>query len=313
MSDNRILLVGSGQLGTRYLQGILSGSVLFSIDVLEPSDLSFEKSMGVISSRCDLNSVDIRRVSLDGLLEHYTVCIVATVAASRSDVIENIAACTKIKNWVIEKVLAQSEQQLAQIVAAVESSDNAWVNTPRRRTSIYRKLKSLLDTGVPITFHANFPGMGLGCNSIHFIDVVSWLVGSDVDNVTIKGTEGWIPSKRQGYSEFDGQMMVAFADGSELHINSSSHMPISVTVIQGERELIIDENKGIKEENRLYPGRVEYQSEMSFSLVEEILKGEMGDGLPTIQQSVQQHTKLFAAIRGCKTLQINSDLGIPIT
>jgi predicted dehydrogenase len=308
-----ILIVGLGQLGTRYLQGLLSGSVSFCIDIVEPSDESFNTAIALIGSDADISTSSISRVSLDKLKPKYSLCIVATSAAQRAQIIENLAAHTNAENWVIEKVLAQSEQQLELICKSVKSSDGAWVNTPRRRTSIYRKLKLLLDAGVPITFNANFPAMGLGCNSIHFIDLVSWLVDSEVNSVVIKSTEGWKPSKREGFSEFDGQMMVSYLDGSVLHINSDPQALASLALKQGDREFSLDESKGILEGGQIFPGRVEYQSELSLSLVEDILNQRMRDGLPTLQQSVKQHLKLFEAIRSCEALQNNLDLGIPIT
>lgn len=309
----KILIVGLGQLGSRYLQGLLFGNSTFSIDLLEPSDSSFEKCLSLIRTDFDASLLDIHRVNLDSLAACYAVCIVATSAAPRAQIIENLAAHTIVENWIIEKVLAQSEQQLELILKAVDSSSGAWVNTPRRRTSIYRKLKSLLDAEVPISFNANFPTLGLGCNSIHFIDVVAWLVDSEVESVCIKSTDGWKPSRRDGYSEFEGQMRVSFVDGSVLSIDSDPQILSSITVMQGDREFALDENKGILEEGQMYPGRVEYQSELSFSLLQDILQQRMGDGLPTLKQSVKQHVKLFEAIRGCEALKLNSDSRLPIT
>ena len=311
--ESGVLIAGLGHLGSRYLQGLVSGKFNFQIDILEPSDASFERGFELAKSSMDLGCSDVSRVSMSSLGPCYSVCIVATSAAPRALLIEEIATNTDIKNWVLEKVLAQNEEQLAVILSAVKSSDGAWVNTPRRRTSIYRQLKLLLDTAVPITFHANYPAIGLGCNAIHFIDVVAWLVNSDVKEVNINSPEGWKPSKRQGYSEFDGQMDVSFMDGSVLHIDSDPQIPAGLTVKQGDREFSIDESKGVAEGSCFYPSRVEYQSELSFSLVRDILEGTMGDGLPSVQQSVQQHMKLFAAIRRCKTLHLDSNSGLPIT
>jgi hypothetical protein len=48
-------------------------------------------------------------------------------------------------------------------------------------------------------------------------------------------------------------------------------------------------------------------------LLNDIRELKMGDGLPSIQESVQQHMELFKAIRRCENLQINSDVEVPIT
>lgn len=311
----RILLVGLGRLGSRYLQGFLQDPSMYSeIAVLEPSDSSFENGVGSsIGAEVDLGSLNIRRLSIDELDSQYSLCVVATSAAPRANVIEDIVERARVKYWVIEKVLAQSEEQLERILASVEKSECAWVNTPRRRTSLYRKLKSLLDTGTPITFKVTAPSMGMGCNSIHFIDVVSWLVGGNVTSVTIDAPEGWKPSKREGYKEFDGEMTVIYSDGSLLHIDSNPDVPVSIKVKQGLREFNLDESKGISERDCFWAGRLEFQSELSSVLLEDIAGHDMNDGLPTLQQSVDQHLEFFKAIRSCDTLQIQSDIGLPIT
>jgi hypothetical protein len=308
-----ILIVGLGQLGSRYLQGLINNDPMLTVDILEPSDEAYEKCLGIISSAAELSALDIKRVTMESLVDHYIVCIVATTAAPRSEIISNISSKTRVGNWVIEKVLAQSEEQLQTILDKVRGSDGAWVNTPRRRTSLYRTLKQLLDTSRPIRFEANFANLGLGCNAIHFIDVASWLVDSPVACVEVSSPRGWKPSKRDGYKEFEGELTAYFEDSSLLRLKSDFEGPTAVTVYQNTKLFRVSENEGIYAGERFYPGRVEYQSELSHALISDIIKKKIKDGLPTVKQSVDQHIAFFKAIRNCETLQINSDLVLPIS
>ena len=60
---------------------------------------------------------------------------------------------------------------------------------------------------------------GLACNAIHFIDLVSWWTGSTVNDVDCQGLEDWLPSKRPGYQEVFGSIMVNFCGGSSLELS----------------------------------------------------------------------------------------------
>lgn len=308
-----ILIVGLGQLGSRYLQGLINNDPSLSVDILELNDEAYEKGISVISSIADPSALHVKRVTTQDLADRYIVCIVATSAGPRAEIIGSLSSKTRVDNWVIEKVLAQNESQLQIILDSVRASDGAWVNTPRRRTSVYRTLKPLLNRARPIRFEGNLPNLGLGCNSIHFIDVVSWLVDSTVAHVEVTSPQGWKLSKRAGYKEFEGELTAHYEDGSLLRLKSDFEGAASVAVYQDEKLFRVSEAEGIYEAEHFYPGRVEYQSELSYELIRDIIEKKIGDGLPTIQQSVDQHIALFKAIRNCETLQIESDSGLPIT
>ena len=309
----KILLVGLGQLGSRYLQGFLAGDSKLVVDIIEPSDESFDIGMKAVRSTLSEEIENVSRVNWDSLTTRYEICIVATSAEPRAQLIESLAHSTNIEYWVLEKVLAQSEQQCSNIQTVVGSSRGAWVNTPRRRTSIYRKLKSLLDESRPLKFEVKFPELGLGCNAIHFIDVVSWLAAEEVSEVSIEAPGGWRRSKRQGYQDFDGKMIVRYRGGSVLDIDSHPDVANGIEVTQGSRAYRLEESKGIKDGTHFFPCRLEYQSELSFRLVEDILNGRIADGLPTVRQSISQHLELFKAIRCCGALKLNSQDELPIT
>ena len=306
-----ILIVGLGQLGARYLQGLINVGPLYDIDILEPSDMAYQKGIGVLQSG-GASLVNVSRVTFQNLKARYRVVIVATSSAPRAEVVSAVSINTCVDNWVIEKVLAQTEGQLQTILNSV-CTKGAWVNTPRRRTSVYRALKPLLSNGRPIRFEGNLPNLGLGCNSIHFIDVVSWLVDSAVAHVEVASPQGWKLSKRDGYKEFEGELTAHYEDGSLLRLKSDFEGAVSIAVYQDEKVFSVSETEGVYEGEYLHSGRVEYQSELSYELIRDIIEKKIGDGLPTIQQSVEQHIALFKAIRNCEALQIEPDSGLPIT
>lgn len=308
-----ILIVGLGQLGARYLQGFLRNKYLLDIDIIEPNDEAFDDGINLISVMNLSHEHNIKRVTMQELNERYVACIVATSSNPRPQIISSLASKTHIENWVMEKVLAQSEEQLYSIMDSVYMCKGAWVNTPRRRTSLYRTLKTLLNKTTPIRFEASFPNLGLGCNSIHFIDVLSWLVDSSVLYIDILSPNGWKPSKRRGYSEFEGVLNAYYDDGSMLSLNTNTEGSNVINVQQGDKVFSINESEGIYIDEHFFPGLVEYQSDLSNQLILEIINGKVDDGLPTLQQSILQHKALFEAIKNCSELQVCTDKGIPIT
>jgi hypothetical protein len=139
------------------------------------------------------------------------------------------------------------------------------------------------------------------------------LAESPLKSIQLTSLNGWQKSKRVGYKEFDGELTAYYEDGSELYLKSDVAGDVSIVVNQNGKQFIINESDGVHLENGFFPGRVEYQSELSSELVSDILENKMGDGLPTIKQSVDQHLAFFKAIRNCKSLQIDPYEDIPIT
>ena len=308
MKKFKILIVGLGQLGSRYLQGILTAGLSVTIDVIEPNDRSFELALSLVGD----DSRAVRRVSMNNLAKHYDIAIVATSAAMRAELVKQISTATNIDNWVLEKILAQTEDQLDEIARITANANGAWVNTPRRRTSIYRALKPSLQAGTPLKLDVSIQNMGLGCNAIHFIDLVSWLSNAEIEHIDIQ-TLGWQESKRAGYKDFNGSLIATFTDQSTLSINSSLPSDNIITLTQSGVTYDINEAKGYSFDANFVEGRVEYQSELTYPLMADIMSGQMVDGLPTVHESNIQHKALFSAIRNIGALNADLEKGIPIT
>ena len=95
-----------------------------------PHEVSFQKSLISLPSKID-------------------IVIVATTADVRSKVVVDIASGYDVRFWVLEKLLAQSESGLDQIISSIQNNSTAWVNTPRRMISWHKKIKSQLNLDSP--------------------------------------------------------------------------------------------------------------------------------------------------------------------
>ena len=137
-----LVIVGGGQLGSRYLQGLGGVAMQTAITVVDPSADSLaraEKRWAEVDGPKSLHSVrwctDIRDVGAD-----IDLAIVATAADIRANVVSALAAGRTVRYWVLEKVLAQAAAQLDRLKLATRDAEGVWVNTPRRMIHWHRAL-----------------------------------------------------------------------------------------------------------------------------------------------------------------------------
>ena len=112
-----ILISGAGQLGSRYLQGMVNCNSPLRIYVHD----CHENSLSLAKQRWDeaANLNNIHKVSyhtsLQGLPGLIDIAIVSTTADVRATVVENISKKIDVNYWVLEKVLAQNEYDLDKV------------------------------------------------------------------------------------------------------------------------------------------------------------------------------------------------------
>lgn len=296
-----VLIAGVGQLGSRYLQGL--SLVQKSLDIWL-YDVS-ERSLDEAERRwAEVNRTQHHRLyrckSVGDIPEKIDLTFVTTTADCRLSVVRSIEKSVKSTGWILEKVLAQSLDQINQIEKLLSTNKMVWVNTPMHVWSLYRNIRDLYSLKIPIS--ASFVGFqGLACNAIHYIDFVSRWNGAElieIDTSLLKPS--WYPAKRAGFYEVDGEIRAQFSDGSKLKISSeskSSKYEASLTV--GADQWIIYEQEGVARDasGRTVLGPVELQSEMTAPFVEAFRSGNSGSfGLPTLMESVSQHKPLINAL-----------------
>lgn len=301
MSSKKIILVGAGQLGSRYLQGLAKLKTPLEVWIQDPSRKSIETAIErwmevCLPTKCShqvkiLQDHDLKPRAFD-------LAIVATSADVRPEVVTEINMNYEIKNWVLEKVLAQSEAGIDKILEAVGNTP-AWVNTPLHLWSLYAKVRDALPRGAPI--HAvieNFEG--LACSSIHFIDFIARCNGTTVVEIDSSGLESsWVDAKRPGFMEVNGSLGVTFSDGSTLRLIGHRDGPYHYTtkIVCAGDVWEINNQAGVATSSRglRLNGGTEYQSELTAGLVDSILfSGKCM--LPTLVQSASQHRILLRVL-----------------
>lgn len=316
------MLVGAGQLGSRYLQGLRRVTEPLEIAVVDPSATALEVA-AARWSEVDPGAAHPSPQFAQALspasthtTERVDLAIVATSAGPRPQVVADVASRFAPHHWILEKVLAQSSADVRRLVQAIGVGTRAVVNTPRRIWAGYTKLRQ--EVVPPIEVEVQGFRWGLASNAIHMIDLVSWLASESVRTVSIESGGEWYATKRAGYLDLVGRIEAHFSRGSRLKMISQGarQARLIVTIIDsvGER-WVIDEASGKAQSSSGTQITVleEFQSDMTSHVVADLLtEGECG--LPSLALSARMHEPLLdALLQHWNATKVTHDHRVPIT
>jgi hypothetical protein len=294
-----VLIAGAGQLGSRYLQGLSVYAKPIRIWVYDISSDSLDRAKQRWSECAGQTHPVIYTQDLFEVPPKVDVAIVATNADVRLKLVGNIARIASVRYWLLEKILAQRAADLHGIARSTSAADGVWVNTPMHLWPLYRSIREKSPGNGPI--HAFFgPFRGLACNAIHYIDFVSRWNNSSISRIEIRDLERiWVPSKRAGFYEIEGQLSAFFSDGSTLVLAGDEQAVDYEVRLQTVHETWnIDELKGYASSTcgNNVTASILRQSELTAPVVDEILTLGRCD-LPSLGVSIAQHEPLLDALR----------------
>jgi len=305
----QIGVVGAGQLGSRHLQALAFLREDCVIHVVDPSASSRELALKRFKEETS-RSTQIRTefpVSISELPGNLDIVIIATNSDVRRQVIEQLLEHSRVKFLILEKVLFQKLDDYDSIRKLLEThSVNAWVNCPRREWPSYRALKRRLFGKQVYGVYVSGSNWGLGCNSIHIIDLIAFLCGKSEYTLSTELLDPFLtPSKRSGFMEFTGILNGMFSSGPCFSIASYAQgtLPDIIEVCgDGFRWIIRESEKKIwvssdadqwhwLEESFDVP----YQSKLTNLVIERVLQTGECD-LPTYPESALLHKTLLSGL-----------------
>lgn len=297
IKENLILIIGAGNLGSRHLQGILKMKLSSSIFVIDPSQAALDLSRSRASEiKNHIHKLFFMK-ELPTNIKCFDVTVISTTSNGRSKLIREINKKYQINAWIIEKIIAQSSQELKDIKRELKFSNKVWVNVPRRIMPWYSKIKDKLieSNNNLINFEVSGGSWDIACNAIHFIDLFSWITGCKIIEIDTNGIKDWIPSRRENYFEAIGSIKITFDNKSYLNLTCNDNEDeISILINTSQGQWIINENKGIATlpNSEVIKGRIQYQSELSGIIIDRIITTGKCD-LPDILESTEHHMKMI--------------------
>jgi predicted dehydrogenase len=321
----KILIIGAGQLGSRHLQGLLRSNITATIEVVEPNALSIknaiERSKEIKFDKNKLKIIFFQ--NLNEISKNVDLCIIASTADKRFEIIMSLIVLSKVKYMLLEKVLFQNLSEY-DIIEKLLSKNNiqTWVNCPRRTIKEYKDIKDQIEEGELITIKVTGSNWGLACNSIHFLDLFNFFIGESDFKITEKSQIETIQAKRNGFYELLGCLIIKAKSGSTLFLESFNSNTTIIELIITTKNYIykIDEIKGTIEKIDLitkntyqYNFNLPLQSEMSGSIAEDILVKGHCKLTPFVVSSRLHKNLLNNFVKHFRTELTHSGILCPIT
>jgi hypothetical protein len=272
----KIGIIGAGQLGSRHLQSIAlvdQPVIIYVADISGDSLKIAEQRFNEVNSRFGHKAVYTN--SIKEFPNELDIVIVATNSIVRSAVINDLLQFSEVKHLILEKFLFPqlSDFEIVKKLFDDRPTMRVWVNCTRRTFSTYKDIAAKISQKGPIYFSVTGSGWGLGCNSIHFVDLFSYLSKSiDLKVLSESIDNEYFDSKRAGYIEFSGGLYLGDTSGNRMEVLSyknGSH-PIIIRISTPDAIWIINESSKSMQFAEASTGWVFTASSLSFPLQSEV-------------------------------------------
>ena len=289
-----VALIGAGQIGSRYLQGLASVRSPLRIFVVEPDSASQRRA----AERWEqVVPPDTRHTvtwlpGVNGVPGDVWLAIVATTADTRRIAVERLKLRTRVSYWILEKVLAQSTGELDRLGELVQDAQGAWVNFPHSTMSWYREIKAAIYADGTFSAFGGGGAWDLACNSVHYLYLMSWLTRQRLTGIDGSGLKGpWFATKRPGYFDTHGVLSASYSNGGTLELTSKPGARVFTLQLQtADNQWTIDDASGLARDanGNEIRGTFELQSGMTTAMVDALLGGR-SVLLPTFADAAAIH------------------------
>ena len=247
----KIAIIGAGQIGSRHLQALAQIKLSSSIEAVGRSPQSLrtaKRRFKQVHGKGNIKNVSFFN-SISALSESIDVGVIATNSDVRRKVVEELILNKKVKYLILEKVVFQSNKDFWEIITLLNKHKiKAWVNCPRRMFPFYKEIKESFKDDKKISLHVQGGNWGMACNSIHFLDFLSFLSGDNDFNVAISSRidSEISESKRKGFIELTGVLNGSSIAGNEFSFVSKkdSNAPGVMSILGKSLHYIVFEAEG---------------------------------------------------------------------
>ncbi|EAL5462301.1 dehydrogenase, partial [Campylobacter coli] len=237
----KILLIGCGQLGIRYLQGFFSSYHELIVQIIEPSNHSRANVDNMFYADANTSKKYFFIDSIEEVLNDINFAVIATSSNVRYQIFEELINKKQIKKIILEKVLFQKEQEYFKALKLIrENGIRCWVNHTRRMFPFYRKIREYLKDSKYFSFSVSGGGWGIACNALHFLDCIEFLSQSKIDFIDFSNLNKVLyPSKREGFLELNGLIAGKTNKVSFSLISMEEYSPVLIDIHSENMHIII--------------------------------------------------------------------------
>ena len=239
----KIAIIGAGNIGGRYVESLLHSD---SEDALYVVDTSEQALKALAEKNGETKKKITYLTDTQGLPNSLDLAAITTTSGVRRAAVEQLLNCVNVKYLILEKPLfcdLMEYEIVGELLA--KKQIKAWVNCTRRESESYQRLKSDLGDE-SFEFILSGSNWGMGCNAIHFLDLICFLAGTDDLKVNVDSLYKTIlDSKRKPYKEIWGT--ITGSAGKCVHYSLTAHagdeLPISIMLKTPSKTYLINEGR----------------------------------------------------------------------
>jgi len=324
---NKILIIGCGGIGSRHLQALSKINLMVEIIVVDKSAKSIDRARAIFNEmrQNDLIKCVKYSSSLESIDFDVDVAIIATNSNVRKKIIEKIIEKINVKYFILEKVAFQSVDCFKEVIdLMIKNNSKAWVNCVNRLFPAYKDLKrNIFDNG-NLTITVEGGDWGIAGNCIHYIDLFNFLTEKNIYDIDTNRLEKkYYDSKRDGFIDFNGQIVMKSDDGSTLNLinNKFTDRTVVLNISSDDYRYIIFQHAGkaiIQSKARNWDWKeIEFpivpQSQLTNIIVEDIIN-KNSCGLSSIEKSFLLHEPMIVSFNSfIKSIDGTNQTFCPIT
>jgi len=306
MSGVVVVIVGCGNLGFRHFEGVFRSLDRVTIHLLDQNERAIEGIQNRVNQ--NFRSASQNQIfywsnfeSFIAAVTKIDITIVATTAFGRGELLAKLFESLDSNFWVLEKPLV-TDLDGFNLIRCTAPENGVWVNYPRRICDWHISIKRLLEfKNQQMRVAVSSKNIGIACNATHFIDLVNFWTAEYPVKVDLSGLQPtWVRSKREGFFEVEGTLVINLSKGSVLQISTSSdfdEMQIELTDTCNDFICKIDETQNIAQfsDNTVINGNLPFQSSLTELIVKRITEGK-DCGLTTLSTALECNLKLVASL-----------------
>jgi hypothetical protein len=305
-----ILLVGSGEIGSRHLQALAKIDIPVRIYVIDPSPRSLDLAQTrfrEIPTNENIQSIKFESTIPDNL-DYVDLCIISTTSKIRFFVLKQIIEKVSCKNIIFEKVLFPKLEQFIEADRIIEEEKiKCWVNNFRREEKCWENVKKYFENKGNFRLYYGKSDWSLCTNSIHIMDLIEWLSNEKIVEVDGSLLDNKIyESKRSGFIELTGKITGKTSNKGTFEMHAIKNIPygeVEFEISNHDTRLFVNEEKGegilMRRENDWKPEKHGFQIRLQSDRTQETVQSILETGncnLPTFRESSDTHKPLLKTI-----------------
>lgn len=161
-------------MGRRHLLGLSRAG--FDVSAWDPSDAAATAASAALEQA---GLGPLQRLSAFPSARHFAIATFAEPAPERVANLSRFLAENQAERLLLEKPLTCRPEELSTIESLIGSGVGAttFVDLPYRFSALNRRLKPLADASRHLLFSLVGGAVGLGCNGVHYLDMVDYIAG----------------------------------------------------------------------------------------------------------------------------------------